>query len=158
MIDIKTTMGSVVRSGRWTVPEILPVRLLMASAELDFRDAQLGPGVTTIEVKVTMASLEILVPPHVHVDVQLVPFAGSVESHRPLALPASVAPTQIEPTVLASAYRDNFSDEDAAPSLRIIGKVRFGSLEVFTAAPNENWADVRWRAYHRHAHREGYPV
>lgn len=54
-------MAGVARKGAWTAPRQLHVLTVMGGAELDFREAQFGPGVTTVTVFATMGGVEIKV-------------------------------------------------------------------------------------------------
>src|SRR5882672_9259660 len=47
---LRVILGSVERYGAWAVPPHLAARVLWGNLELDLRDAQLAPGVTTIDV------------------------------------------------------------------------------------------------------------
>jgi hypothetical protein len=120
---LRVVMSAIERRGRWTVPKATNLSVFWGSAELDFRDASLGSGVTTIHVGVTMGSLEIVVPPWLAVDVDVSSFMGSVEErHR---VPSSPDPDR--------------------PILRIVGAVRLGSLEIETRLPGESRRDARKR-------------
>src|SRR5512140_744083 len=80
---LRVIMSSIERRGRWAVPKTLDLRVLWGNAELDFRDASLGPGVTTIHVRVFMGNFEVILPPNLAIDVDVSSFAGSVtERHR----------------------------------------------------------------------------
>ena len=80
---LRVVLGSVERRGRWVVPRRLDLRVWWGNSELDFRDASIGPGVTTIEVRVVMGNLELLVPPQLAVEVDVSSIMGSVtERHR----------------------------------------------------------------------------
>jgi hypothetical protein len=93
------------------------------NAELDFREASIGPGVTTLHVRVTMGALELVLPPQLAIDVDVSSFAGSVEErHR--------APAEPDPS---------------RPLLRVVGEVLFGSLEISTRLPGESARDARRR-------------
>jgi Cell wall-active antibiotics response 4TMS YvqF len=117
---LRVIMSSVERRGRWSVPKVLDLRVLWGNAELDFRDASLGPGVTTIHVRVFMGNFEIVLPPNLAIDVDVSSFAGSVtERHR--------VPPEADP---------------ARPLIRIVGTVRFGNLEITTRLPNETARDA----------------
>ena len=120
---LRVIMSSVERRGRWSVPKVLDLRVLWGNAELDFRDASLGPGVTTIHVRVFMGNFEIVLPPNLAIDVDVSSFAGSVtERHR--------VPPEADP---------------ARPLIRIVGTVRFGNLEITTRLPNETARDAYQR-------------
>ena len=113
---LRVIMGAVERKGRWTVPSRLELRVFWGSAVLDCREASLGPGVTTIDIRVTMGSLEVILPPQLAVDVDVSSLAGSVEErHR--------VPPEADP---------------ARPFLEMVGAVRFGSLEITTRLPGES--------------------
>jgi Cell wall-active antibiotics response 4TMS YvqF/Domain of unknown function (DUF1707) len=120
---MRVIMSSVQRRGTWIVPKQLTTRVFWGNAELDFREASLGPGVTTVEVRVTMGSLEIIVPPSLAIDLDVSSFMGSVEArHR--------APPEPDPS---------------RPLLRVNGSVVMGSVEVHTRLPGETYRDARKR-------------
>jgi len=105
------------------VPRTLHLRVLWGNAELDFRDASLGAGVTTIQLGVFMGNVEVILPPSLAIDVDVSSFAGSVtERHR---VPPDADPSR--------------------PVIRIIGNVRFGNLEITTRLPRETARDAHRR-------------
>lgn len=116
----RVVMSSIERRGRWSVPRNLDLRVVWGNAELDFRDASLGPGVTTIHVRVLMGNVEVVLPPNLGIDVDVSSFAGAVtERHR-------VPP----------------DDDPSRPMIRIVGTVRFGNLEITTRLPGETAHDA----------------
>jgi hypothetical protein len=120
---LRVIMSSVERQGRWSVPRNMDLRVMWGNAELDFRDASLGPGVTTIRVRVFMGNVEVILPPNLAIDVDVSSFAGSVtERHR---VPPDADPSR--------------------PVIRIIGSVRFGNLEITTRLPRETARDAHRR-------------
>lgn len=118
--SLRVILSSVERRGRWSVPRQLDLRVFWGNAELDFRDASLGPGITTIHVRVFMGNFEVVLPPGLGIDVDVSSFAGSVtERHR-------VSP-----------------DADATqPQIRIVGSVRFGNLDITTRLSGETERDA----------------
>lgn len=118
---IRIMFGSIERIGPWTVPQHLRARVVCGNLELDLRDAQLAPGVTTIEVDVTMGNVEVIVPPGMRIDVEASSFLGAVEER-----------TERVPPLLPTA-------------LRIVGRVRLGHLEVSTRWCGETRRDARCR-------------
>jgi hypothetical protein len=120
---LRVILSHVARQSRWTVPRTLELRVLWGNAELDFRDASLAPGVTTIDVGVLMGNLEIILPPHLAIDVDVSSFMGSVEER----------------------HRVPPDDDPARPVLRLSGSVRLGNLEISTRLPGETRGDANRR-------------
>ena len=130
--SLRVVMSSVERRGRWVVPQSLDVRVVSGNAVLDLRDAVLEPGVTTIKVRVTLGNVEVIVPPGMTVDVDIASFAANVEDaeHVPELPDASL------------------------PVIRIIGRVRFGNVEVVRLLSGETRGDCSRRTrYERHRER-----
>lgn len=100
------TLGSVKRTGRWRLGEHLRIRALLGSCRLDLRDAVISSRVSTIELDVTLGSVEVIVPIGVEVDVEV----GIVVGSRTIRLKGVPAP--------------------GAPLIRLTGVVRGGSLTV----------------------------
>ena len=117
---LRVIMSAIERRGRWTVPRSLDLRVLWGNIELDFREASLGPGITTIHVRVFMGNLEVVLPPGLAIEVDVSSFASAVtERHR--------VPPDADP---------------GRPQIRIVGTVRFGNLEVTTRLPGESARDA----------------
>jgi hypothetical protein len=115
---LRVIFGSVERFGAWIVPQHLAARVLWGNLELDLRDAQLAPGVTTIDLHVTMGNVELLVPRGVAVDLDAGALLGNVEDRTE----ATTAPSRL---------------------LRITGRVTLGNLEVTTLAYGETLREAR---------------
>ena len=62
-------LGGVDKKGRWTVPRALRVVCFWGGATLDFRDADLAPGVTDLRVTCVMGGCHIIVPPWLAVEI-----------------------------------------------------------------------------------------
>lgn len=117
---LNVVLGSIERVGPWVVPSHLQARVTWGNLVLDLREAQLGPGVTTIDVRCTMGNVEVIVPPAVAVDVDATSLLANVEEHTERAA-------------------------TGASLVRIVGRVRLGNLEVSTRARGETKRDVRRR-------------
>ena len=123
---LRVILGAVERRGPWTMPRRLTTRVFWGSAELDFREASISPGTSVLDVRVTMGSLELVLPPWLAVDVDVESLAASVEErHR--------APREPDP---------------GRPLLRVTGAVRLGSLEITTRLPGESKVEA-WRRARR---------
>jgi Cell wall-active antibiotics response 4TMS YvqF/Domain of unknown function (DUF1707) len=116
---LRVIMSSVEREGRWIVPKETALRIFWGNAELDFREASLAPGVTTIDVRVTMGNLELILPPELAIDVDVSSVMGSVEQRHRLP---------VEP-------------DPSRPMLRVTGRVLMGNLEITTLLPGETKRD-----------------
>ncbi len=133
--NMRIVFGSIERIGPWTVPQQLTARVLFGSLVLDLRDARLAPGVTTIEVNVTMGNVEVIVPPGVEVEIDATSTLGHIEE------------------------RTQRSSARSTSSIRVVGRVKLGNLEIATLYHGETHRDARWRRragrrwrrMHRHA-------
>src|SRR5262249_24593442 len=74
----RVVFGSLERTGPWAVPQHLAARVVFGHLLLDLREARLGAD-TTIELRVTMGNVEVIVPPGVDVDVDASSFLGNAE-------------------------------------------------------------------------------
>lgn len=119
-------MGGVERRGTWTPARRTIVIAFMGGAELDFRDARFGPGVTEVFIFATMGGVEIIVPPDLPVDTSGVAIMGAFE-HR-------------------DQHMDRTPDmDDGSPRLRVRGFVMMGGVEVSIRRPGESAKDASRR-------------
>jgi hypothetical protein len=100
------------RSGLWAVPQELDVTAVMSNLTLDLRSALLAPGVTDVQLKAVMASVQIIVPPGVRVVDRVRPFMASVTD---------------------DSYSDLSSDA-AVPVIRLTGYAVMAEVKVKTRA------------------------
>jgi hypothetical protein len=103
--EIKNTMSSVSRKGKWAVPRELVVRNRMGSTDLDFSEADIPHAVVTIELDVTAGSVSILLPEG-----------------------ASVNTEEIE--VAAGSLHDKAGMGAGRPHFVLTGAVRAGSVQI----------------------------
>lgn len=121
---VAAVFGSVEKRGTWTPARELTAVSVFGSTELDFRDANLAPGVTELRVRCVFGSVELIVPPWLAVECDATAVLGSFEElHR-----APVAP------------------DPGRSILRITGAAVFGSVEIETRLPGESSRDARKRA------------
>jgi len=76
---IRGIMSEVRRDGAWRLPRRLSVRAVMSSVRLDLRRALIPPG-CLIEVRATMAEVQIIVPPGLPVEFDVSPIMGSARN------------------------------------------------------------------------------
>ncbi len=118
---MRVVFGSIERVGPWVVPQDLTARVAFGSLVLDLREARLAPGVTTIEVHVTMGNIEVVVPPGMAVEVDVSSFMGNVEQ------------------------RTDHVSAETPTTVRIVGHVKLGNLELMTLRAGETQRDAKWR-------------
>jgi hypothetical protein len=75
--ELKATMSSVNRKGRWSVPRQLVVHNRLGSTDLDFREAAIPHAVVDIELDVTAGSVKLVLPEGATVDACGVELAAS---------------------------------------------------------------------------------
>lgn len=105
---IVSVMAQTRRKGVWQPPRQLDVWSIMSETYLDLTQAQLGPGVTEIELRALMTSVKIIVPPGVRVVCQ------------PNAIMAEVSDETVDPPPVGSG----------APVVRITGPVIMAELKI----------------------------
>lgn len=64
---ILSVMADVRKRGEWEPARNIRAVAVLAALELDFREARILEGVTTLDVSATLAEVRIIVPPGVHV-------------------------------------------------------------------------------------------
>ncbi len=111
------------RSGAWIPARNNRVVGVMGSCVLDFRDAQLGPGVTEVWVLTIMGNVEIIVPPDLQVDCSGISIMGGFDHQQP-------ATSTTDPE---------------APVIRVTGVCIMGAAEVLVRYPGETAREARLR-------------
>ncbi len=108
-------LSDIQRKGTWPVPKKLRVRAVLGSVGLDFREAQMGPGVTEVKVRSIGGEIKIIVPPHLRVECEGRAVLGSFEG----------------------MHQNTGEPNPDAPLLRITGRAIFGTVEISTRQPGE---------------------
>lgn len=104
-VELKNTMSSMHRKGRWAVPRELVVRNRMGSTDLDFSEADIPHAVVTVELDVTAGSVKLLLPEG-----------------------ATVNTEEIE--VSAGSVHDRAGTGEGRPHFVLTGAVRAGSVQI----------------------------
>lgn len=116
-------MGGVDRRGRWIPARETTILAFMGGGHLDFREAQLGPGVTEINVACLMGGVEIIVPPGLAVDTNGVAIMGG----------------------FVHMQRDLPAGSPNGPILRVRGFALMGGVEIHVREPGETAKEARRR-------------
>lgn len=111
-----SVFGSLKKRGDWEPSPRTRVISVFSECELDFRDARIAPGVTTIDVSAVFASVRVIVPPGVSVECDGSAFMGSFED---------------------KAHMGPLPSGDA-PILRIAGIAVFSDVKVVMRMPDES--------------------
>jgi hypothetical protein len=107
VVELRGTLGSVRRRGRWAVPRTLRLHRRMGSAELDFTEAEIPHPTVTIDLDVIGGSVELRLP-----------CAASASLDRVLVTLGSAEDHRKNPPVRG------------IPHFEVVGTLRGGSLEV----------------------------
>jgi hypothetical protein len=116
-------MGGGRRSGAWIPARNNWVVGVMGGCELDFRDAQLGPGVTEVRVLAIMGGVKIIAPPDLLVDCSGIGIMGGFD-HRQTATSTT---------------------DPEAPVIRVTGVGIMGGAHVSVRYPGETAREARLR-------------
>lgn len=116
-------LGGAVRKGTWTPARTNWAVAVMGGTELDFREARMPPGVTTVNVFAAMGGVDIVVPPGIRVESHGIGILGGFDH---------------------TAEDDEEEDLDA-PVLRITGFACMGGVSISVRYPGESTRDARRR-------------
>ena len=122
-------LGGTRRAGRWTPARVNNAVAICGGAELDFREAALGPGVTELRIFAMWGGVEVIVPPGLNVESHGMGIMGGFEH-----------------------VADRAAPDPLAPTLRISGVALMGGVDITVRNPGESARDARRRR--RHERRE----
>lgn len=108
--------GSVQKRGEWEPADRVRGVAMFGELDLDFRDALIPMGITTVQVLATFGNVRVVVPPGLHIECDGSAVLGRFSGSTSLA---------------ASANAD-------APTLRITGLALFGEVKVVMRLPEES--------------------
>lgn len=111
------------RTGDWEMPREFRIACVLGSTELDFREARIPDGESVIEIFALLASVEMIFPPGVTLDVDGEAFMGEFSVHT-------------DPTVIPAP---------GSPVIRIRGAARLSSVEAFVRYAGESSRDAKKR-------------
>ena len=115
--------GETRRAGPWVPARKNTVVAVMGSVEIDLREARLAPGPTVFTILALLGSVEVLVPPGLHVQCSGSAVFGSFEQRDPGHAPAT----------------------PGHPVIRLDGVSVGGSVEIETRLAGESKRDARRR-------------
>jgi hypothetical protein len=95
----------------------------MGGAELDFREARLGPGTTELSVTAIFGGVEVIVPPDLPVETDGIAIMGG----------------------FANASEQSSPTDPNAPRLRITGFALMGGVDIKVRLPGESAGEARRR-------------
>lgn len=108
--------GTVKKRGDWEPAEHIRALAVFGELVLDFREARLRPGVTTVEVSAAFGAVRIIIPPGLHVECDGSAVLGEFTQNTSLSADAAVD----------------------APTLRIVGTAMMGQVNVRMRLPDES--------------------
>jgi len=120
---VVAVLGGGSRRGRWTPARKNYAIAVMGGAELDFREAALGPGVTEVHVFSVCGGVEIIVPPGMQVETHGIALLGGFDHHGDAL----------------AAHDPN------APTLRITGFALMAGVDISVRHAGESARDARRR-------------
>lgn len=122
-LRLAATFASVKKQGDWEPAPLTHASATFGEVVLDFRDARIGPGVTVVHASATLGSVEIVVPPGLHIECDGSATFGEFTEHVSMSAPP----------------------EAEAPTLRITGEALFGEVKVVMRLPGETSSEAKRR-------------
>ena len=120
---VVAVMGGSTRKGRWQPARKNYAVAIMGGAELDFREAVMGPGVTELHIYTMWGGVEVIVPPGLNVESHGVALMGGFEH----------------------AGDSMHAPDPHAPTLRITGLALMAGVDVTVRHAGESARDARRR-------------
>lgn len=120
---VVAVMGGSTRKGRWQPARKNYAVALMGGAELDFREAVMGPGVTELHIYTVWGGVEVIVPPGLNVESHGIALMGGFEH----------------------AADSVHAPDPHAPTLRITGVALMAGVDVTVRRAGETARDARRR-------------
>ncbi len=116
-------LGGSSRKGSWTPARTNYAVAVMGGTELDFREAQMPPGVTSVQVFAMWGGVEIIVPPGMRVESHGIGLMGGFDH-----------------------AQDGGADVDPdSPVLRITGLAVMGGVDITARYPGESAREAKRR-------------
>ena len=112
---VYSIFSSVKKRGDWEPGEEVHATTIFGELVLDFREARLRPGLTTVHISAVFGTAKIIVPPGLHIECDGSAFMG-------------------EFTQKTSLAADPGAD---APTLRIVGNAFMANVDVRMRLPDE---------------------
>lgn len=119
---VVAVLGGSSRRGRWTPARKNYAVAVMGGAELDFREAVFGPGVTEVHVYAMWGGVDIIVPPGINVESRGIALLGGFDHSA-----------------------DSIAGDPNQPTLRITGVALMAGVDVSVRYPGESARDARRR-------------
>jgi hypothetical protein len=120
---LRAILGGFQKQGRWSVPREMKVTCFWGGGRLDFREAQMAPGITELRITAIMGGLEIIVPPWLAVECDATAIMGG----------------------FAELERGHGSPDPGRAMLRITGFALMGGVSIETRLPGESRREARRR-------------
>jgi len=114
-------LGGTRRAGRWSPARTNHAIAVMGGAEIDFREAVMGPGVTELRIFALWGGVEVIVPPGMNVESHGIGIMGGFE-HAP-----------------------DMPPDPNAPTLRVTGLALMGGVDITVRHAGESARDARRR-------------
>lgn len=116
-------LGGTERSGYWKPARKIRAVAILGGAQFDFREAVMAPGVTELHVTALMGGVNIIVPPHLAVEMDGVAIMGG----------------------FAHSERAAVNPDPDRPILRVTGFALWGGVHIETRLLGETEEDVHRR-------------
>lgn len=132
--EITALMSETKRGGPWTPGSTTLVKATLAQVDLDLREAIVPAYEVCLDVEVLIGSVVVTIPPTWAVIQEVDIFVGSFEEDK--------------------------ESHEGAPDhvLRVVGRIRVGSVEIHRRMPGEGWLGAKKRRWKlRHSAKKALP-
>lgn len=117
-------LGSAERRGPWQLPRHLRAVAVLGNVEIDLRRAEVGFGVSDIEVVAVLGNVEIIVPPEVAIECDGDALLGTFNLEFAGRVNTALADRERVVRVTGSAYAASVTVRVKGPDETIMAKLR----------------------------------
>jgi hypothetical protein len=120
---IVSFLSSTEREGHWELPRHLRALAVLGNVELDLREAIVGVGLYVIEAVAVLGSVEITVPPELHVECDGEALVGSFTLQYEGRVNTAVARPETTIRVTGTAYVASVSVRVKGPDEDVLSRI-----------------------------------
>ncbi|HEV7836597.1 MAG TPA: LiaF domain-containing protein [Gemmatimonadaceae bacterium] len=120
---IVSFLSNMERKGKWQFPRRVRALAVLGNIELDLREAEVGLGVSIIEVVSVLGNIDIIVPPEIAVECEGDALIGSFSVHYDKRVGRAVANPERTVRITGNAYLASVNVKVKGPNKSMLARL-----------------------------------